>query len=158
MAVDGLGACASGHERGYDGAVISAWFSAFVLTQAIEVPIYLVALGRRADARGSALPPESLRWRLGFGFLASMATHPYVWFVIPALFYSSLWLAAVTTWPALLPWRHVLFFITAESFAVLAEGLLLRALRVRRPLLWALVANAASAGTGMLTRALFDWP
>jgi len=148
----------SGHERGYDGAVISAWFSAFVLTQAIEVPIYLMALRRRAEARGTVLAPESLRWRFGFGFLASMATHPYVWFVIPALFSSRLWLATTTAWPALLPWRHALFFVTAESFAVLAEALLLRALRVRRPLLWALVANAASAGTGMLTRALFDWP
>ncbi len=138
--------------------MIAAWFSAFVLTQAIEVPIYLVALRRRADARGTALAPESLRWRLGFGFLASMATHPYVWFVIPSLFASSLWTDAVTAWPALLPWRYALFFAAAEAFAVLAEALLMRALRVRRPLLWALVANAASAGMGLLTRALFDWP
>ena len=140
------------------GAVISAWFSAFVFTQAFEVPIYLVALRRRVDRRGEPLAPESLRWRLGFGFLASMATHPYVWFVIPTLFSSRVWLAAVERWPALLPWRHELFFVTAESFAVLAEGLLLRALRVPRPLLWALVANAASAGLGMLTRALTGWP
>ena len=95
-----------------------------------------MALRRRVDVRGQALAPESLRWRLGFGFLASMATHPYVWFVIPTLFLSRLWLAAVDAWPALLPWRHALFFVTAESFAVLAEGLLLRALRVPRPLLW----------------------
>ncbi|MBL8973557.1 MAG: hypothetical protein JNK56_23415, partial [Myxococcales bacterium] len=64
--------------------MISAWFSAFVFTQALEMPIYLAAFRRRVDARGEPLPRESLRWRLGFGFLASMATHPYVWFVIPA--------------------------------------------------------------------------
>jgi hypothetical protein len=128
--------------------VVSAWFSAFVFTQVLEVPIYLVALRRRAD------PPESLRWRLGFAFLASMATHPYVWFVIPTLFTASAWRA----WPALDPWRHALFFVTAETFAVLAEGLLMRALRVPRPFLWALVANATSAGLGTLTRALTGWP
>ena len=138
--------------------VVSAWFSAFVFTQAFEVPIYLVALRRRADARGVLLPPESLRWRLGFAFLASMATHPYVWFVIPTLFSSRLWFAAATAWPALEPWRHALFFVSAEAFAVLAEGWLMRALRVPRPLLWALVANATSAGLGMLTRALTGWP
>jgi hypothetical protein len=138
--------------------VISAWFSAFVFTQALEMPIYLRAMRGRVDARGQPLPPESLRWRLGFAFLASMATHPYVWFVIPSLFSSRPWQIAVARWPGLLPWRHTLFFITAESFAVLAEALLLRALRVPRPLLWALVANAASAGLGMLMRAWTGWP
>lgn len=138
--------------------MISAWFSAFVFTQALEIPIYLRALRGRADARGRPLPPESLRWRLGFAFLASMATHPYVWFVIPSLFTSRLWQAAVAAQPGLLPWRHTLFFITAEAFAVLAEALLLRALRVPRPLLWALLANATSAGLGVLLRALTGWP
>ena len=138
--------------------MISAWFSAFVFTQALEMPIYLAAFRRRVDARGEPLPPESLRWRLGFAFLASMATHPYVWFVIPALFSSRLWLGMVAQWPGLLAWRYELFFITAESFAVLSEALLLRALRVPRPLLWALVANATSAGLGMLLRELTGWP
>lgn len=138
--------------------MISAWFSAFVFTQALEVPIYLMALRRRADARGGPLPPESLRWRLGFAFLASMATHPYVWFVIPFVFSSPAWDMAVAAWPGLLPWRYALFFVVAESFAVLAEGLLLRALRVPRPLLWALLANATSAGLGLLLRAFTGWP
>lgn len=138
--------------------MISAWFSAFVFTQALEMPIYLMAFRRRVDARGEPLPPESLRWRLGFAFLASMATHPYVWFVIPALFSSRLWLRMVAQWPELVAWRYELFFITAESFAVLSEALLLRALRVPRPLLWALVANATSAGLGMLMRELTGWP
>ncbi len=138
--------------------MIGAWFSAFVFTQALEMPIYTIALRGRVDARGEPLAPESLRWRLGFAFLASMATHPYVWFVIPSLFSSHLWMRTVAAWPGLLAWRHELFFVTAESFAVLAEALLLRALRVPRPLLWALVANAASAGLGMLARELTGWP
>ncbi len=138
--------------------MLSAWFSAFVFTQAFEIPIYLVALRRRADARGVPLAPESVRWRLGFAFLASMATHPYVWFVIPGLFSSRPWSLAVDRWPALAEWRYAIFFVVAESFAVLAEGLLLRALRVPRPLLWALLANATSAGLGMLLRATVGWP
>lgn len=138
--------------------VISAWFSAFVFTQALEMPIYMLAFRGRVDARGQPLAPESVRWRLGFAFLLSMATHPYVWFVIPSLFSSRLWQRTVAAWPALQPWRHTLFFLTAESFAVLAEALLLRALKVPRPLLWALVANAASAGLGMLMRAFTGWP
>ncbi|MBL8975851.1 MAG: hypothetical protein JNK56_34935, partial [Myxococcales bacterium] len=60
--------------------------------------------------------------------------------------------------PGLAAWRYELFFLTAESFAVVAEALLLRALRVPRPLLWALVANATSAGLGMLLRELTGWP
>ena len=138
--------------------MISAWFSAFVFTQALEMPIYLAPFRHRVDARGDPLPPESLRWRLGFAFLASMATHPYVWFVIPVLFSSHAWLRLVAWSPGVEQWRYELFFVTAESFAVVAEGLLLRALRVPHPLLWALVANATSAGLGMLLRELTGWP
>lgn len=131
------------------------WFWAFVCTQALEVPIYVAALARRVDPRaGAPLPRESLRWRLGFAFLASMATHPYVWFVIPSLFTSPLWTAAAARWPGLTAWRYALFFAVAESFAVLAEALLLRALRVPRPLLWSLAANATSAGVGLALAAL----
>lgn len=136
-------------------SLVISWFWAFVLTQALEMPIYLVALGRRADPRsGEPLAAESLRWRLGFAFLASMATHPYVWFVIAPLMYSRLWSEVVAGWPALAGWHYPLFFVVAESFAVVAEGLLLRALRVPRALLWALAANATSAGVGLLLNLL----
>lgn len=133
--------------------MVQDWLSAFVFTQLLEVPIYFVALGRRADARDG-----DVRWRLGFGFLASMATHPYVWFVIPSLFYSQAWDALTYTRPWLDAWRWELFFVTAESFAVVAEALLLRGLRVPRPFLWALAANAFSALSGLLLRMLFGWP
>ena len=55
---------------------LAEWLSAFALTQAIEVPIVVVL------TRGSSLPA----WRrAGVAFLASLATHPIVWFVIPEL-------------------------------------------------------------------------
>lgn len=136
-------------------SLVLSWFWAFVFTQAIEVPIYVVALARRADPRsGQRLALESLRWRVGFAFLASMATHPYVWFVIAPLMYSRLWTEAVASWPALAGWHYPLFFALAEGFAVVAEALLLRALRVPRALLWALAANATSSGVGLLMNAL----
>jgi hypothetical protein len=139
--------------------VLGEWFAAFVFTQAIEVPIYCRALAGRADPRsGEPLPREPLAWRAGMAFLASMATHPYVWFVIPSLFWSAWWTSATAAWPALGEWRYALFLVVAEGFAVAAEALLLRGLRVRRALWWALLANAASAGLGMLTRELLGWP
>jgi hypothetical protein len=136
-------------------SLVLAWFWAFVFTQAIEVPIYVIALGRRVDPRsGEPLAPESLRWRIGFGFLASMATHPYVWFVIAPLMYSRLWTEVVIRWPALEDWHYPLYFVIAEVFAVVAEALLLRALRVPRALWWALAANATSSGIGLGMNAL----
>jgi len=136
-------------------SLVVSWFWAFVFTQVFEMPIYVSALRRRADPRsGAALAPESLRWRLGFAFLASMATHPYVWFVIAPLMYSRLWTEVVVSWPALAGWHYPLYFVVAESFAVIAEGLLLRALRVPRALLWALAANATSSGIGLVMNAL----
>lgn len=139
-------------------SLVVSWFWAFAFTQALEVPIYVVALGRRADPRsGEALAPESLRWRLGFAFLASMATHPYVWFVIAPIMYSRLWTAAAASWPALADWHYPLFFAVAEGFAVACEALLLRALRVPRAWLWALAANATSAGLGLVLGALGWW-
>jgi hypothetical protein len=139
--------------------MVVAWFSAFVFTQVLEVPIYCAALGRRADPRtGEALARESWRWRVGFAFLASMATHPYVWFVIPSLFYAGPWDWLTFRWPWLDAWTYAAFFVAAESFAVVAEALLLRALRVPRAFLWALTANAVSALTGLVLRALVGWP
>lgn len=126
--------------------MVQDWFAAFVFTQVLEVPIYYVALGRRAGAL------EGPSWRLGFAFLLSMATHPYVWFVIPSLFYSQAWDSLTYTYPWLDAWRYWLFFAGAESFAVVAEGLMLRGLRVPRPMLWALAANAFSAFSGLLMR------
>jgi len=132
--------------------MVKDWFLAFVFTQVLEVPIYYVALARREGAR-----ERDQVWRVGFAFLASMATHPYVWFVIPSLFYSRMWDSWTFSWPWLQEWQYTLFFVAAESFAVVAEGLLLMGLRVPRPFLWALAANAFSAFSGLLLRKLGWW-
>jgi hypothetical protein len=50
------------------------------------------------------------------------------------------------------------YALLCEGFAVGAEALYLRALKVRRALLWSLVANFASASVGYLSGSLFGWP
>jgi len=109
------------------------WISAFVLTQAVEMPIYIVACRQQ-------------KWptRILVAFATSAVTHPIVWFVIPELMAHT---------------SYEVYFAVAEGFAVLAEALILRAgARVHYALLWALGANAASVVVGELTRTLFGWP
>jgi hypothetical protein len=74
---------------------------------------------------------------------ASAITHPILWFLLfPYLDLPYVWLIVI-----------------AESFAVLVEaGYFAWAFRRRRALLWSVLANAASFGTGMLSRALFGAP
>jgi hypothetical protein len=111
-----------------------SWLSAFAVTQLIEVPIYLLCMQRQAfDARWPT--------RLLIAFGASAFTHPIVWFVLPRL--------------GLSYWSYVAL---AETFAVLAEAFYLGRFGIRRPALWALLANATSAGLGLTSRYLFGWP
>jgi hypothetical protein len=56
--------------------MIAAWFLAFLLTEALEVPI-AVGLSRKAEV--------PLLRRVALAFFASLATHPVVWFVVPTL-------------------------------------------------------------------------
>lgn len=103
-----------------------SWWAAFALTQAIEVPIYVLG------TRNAALP---LPWRIAVGFGASALTHPVVWFVLRALE---------------APLGFAAYFAVAETFAVLAEALYLRAFALPRPLWLAAIANGTSAGAGLL--------
>lgn len=115
---------------------LGPWLSAFLFTQAVEVPIYTRALGRF---------PVSLAARLAIAFGASALTHPIVWFVIPSLHHGS----------------YATLVLRAELFAVLVEGFYLYALGafdLRRSMLWSLAANGASASLGLACRALFGWP
>ncbi len=110
---------------------VETWFTAYLLTQAVEIPIYLAA------TRG-----KPWRARLAIAAAASTLTHPMVWFVIPSL-----------GWP-----NYEAYFVGAESFAFAVEALLLWSLAVRRPLLWSLAANAGSVVVGLILRAIFGWP
>ena len=110
---------------------VQAWFAAYLLTQAVEIPIYLVATRDRP-----------WRARLMIAAAASTLTHPLVWFVIPSL-----------GWP-----NYEAYFVGAETFAVVVEALLLWCLAVPRALLWSVAANVGSVIIGLLLRAVFGWP
>ena len=106
------------------------WLNAFLLTQAVEVPIYVLGLGASVPA----------------AFAASALTHPVVWFG----FFSPAFAAPYSL-------RLVaaeLFAWLAEAAWFAGAVRLPRS----RALGWALVANAASVLAGLATRALFDWP
>ena len=110
--------------------MMAAWLRAFALTQLIEVPVYVLACSRAALWR---------RALIGFG--ASAITHPFVWFVFPLLY-------AFAYWPVV---------VAAETFAVAVEALYLRRFGVRNALLWSLLANSLSAGTGFIAHASGWW-
>ncbi len=117
-------------------ALAIAWLSAFALTQAVELPIYVRALRERPPAI------ERLGPALAVAFAASLLTHPIVWFVIPKL----------------VPGEWLTMVLVAEAFAIAAEAAWLRAFGLRRALAWAAFANAASVLVGLVSRALFAWP
>lgn len=104
-----------------------AWFGAFLLTLAIETPLVVALLRPHGEsaARGALL-----------SCYASLATHPVVWFVLPAL--------------PLAPWPR---FLASEAWAVAAEavffGLAVRGLPAARAATVSLLANGASAAFGL---------
>jgi hypothetical protein len=110
---------------------VRAWLAAFLVTQAVEAPVYMRGYGAT----------------LGPAFTASAITHPIVWFVI----FGPIGLEVETTY------LHRLLF--AESFAWLVEAGFLH-VTVRKPhaLAWAFAANAASVAVGALSRACFGFP
>ncbi len=105
-----------------------AWLAAFAVTQIVEMPIYAFALRERGWAQ-----------RLALAFGASAVTHPFVWFLFPALIEPY--------------WTMV---VCAEAFAVGVEALWLWAFGLTgwRAILWALVANGTSVGVGFALYAL----
>ena len=104
------------------------WLSAFLVTQAVEMPIY------RYGLRVSWLS----------AFLASAITHPVVWFVFfspdrDASYDEKLVAAELFAWSVEAAWFQVV-------------------LRRRRAWSFSLFANAASVAAGLLARALTGWP
>lgn len=108
-------------------AFAHAWLRAFVLTQAVEVPIYRYGYGAP----------------LRLAFTASAITHPVVWLV----FFGPLGPGPAVTYEERL--------VAAELFAWLTEAVFLHLTTRRpRPLVFALVANAASVIAGLTVRAI----
>jgi len=127
------------------------WLVAFLFTQAVEIPIYLAVMQRqRVEASWGS------RALIAFG--ATAFTHPIVWFVLPLTIplFTKLGIGLGVSAPQVFGfWGYVAI---AETFAVVAEAFYLRAFEIKRPLLWAFVANGASAGIGLTFRHFFGWP
>ncbi len=127
-----------------DHAYLLAWAKAFVATQLIEVPIYLrFCVPRRP-------------W-VALG--ASTLTHPLLW----ALLWPS-WFLVRASVLARAPWlgdrQTEIVAVTAvgEGLVWLTEGLWFRLWGGHQPWRWSLVANATSAGVGVLLYVFFRWP
>lgn len=120
------------------------WFWAFLFTQIVEVPIYM----------------RGMRARFHEALGASSLTHPVVWFVIPDLwdrFYLQILQGRAGIWmPASM--RYWIMVAVAEVFAVVAEALYFRFIRLPKPWMWSLIANMASFGLGMLSRRYLGFP
>ena len=110
---------------------VRAWLTAFLVTQAVEVPVYV-------RGYGATLAPA---------LAASTITHPIVWFV----FFGPVGLSVDL--------GYGVRVLLAETFAWLVEAAWLHVL-VKKPraLAWALMANAASVAVGALLRACFGFP
>ena len=112
------------------------WVVAFAFTQAVEVPLWVLALD------GYRTPRQRRATQAAIAFGASALTHPIVWFVFPRI----------------VPFGYVVMVAAAEAFAVVAEAIYMRAFGLRYALLWSLLINGASAGLGFACRAAFGWP
>jgi hypothetical protein len=111
--------------------VLRPWLDAFFLTQLVEAPLYAwLAFSSRRPVP-----------RLGLSLLPSAVTHPLVFLLFP-----------------LLPLTYEVHLLAAETFAVLAEGLILRRCGVPRPFAISLLCNAASVLVGSAMRMLWGWP
>lgn len=125
---------------------------AFAITQLVEVPIYVAALAT-GGPRALPSPGRSIPKRAAIAFGASALTHPVVWLVMPAVameVYSALFGRLFEGGGLGIVGRTLFYGVIAEGFAVVAEALYLRAFGVRRALLWAAAANAASVLVGTL--------
>ncbi|MFT5465890.1 MAG: hypothetical protein ACI8UO_000986 [Verrucomicrobiales bacterium] len=110
--------------------MIVDWFNALLLTQLVEVPIYLVFARRLPIGK-----------RITYAFCASLITHPIVWLIV--LFG---------------PGPFWFLIIIAELWAFGGEAAFGIFLKTKRPLLASFTANVASILVGLATREYFNWP
>lgn len=125
-------------------AYLFAWLRAFLFTQAIEMPIYRRML--------------DVSWPRAF--LATMLTHPFVWFAFPLLEFTRVLIPGFGDVPSFALPRSIWIPI-AEAFAVIVEIGVMKFRSERSWLLSALasvLANVASVLLGEISRALFGYP
>ncbi len=128
------------------GEPFARYVVAFVLTQAIEVPIYVRAVG--------------VRPRVAFG--ASVITHPVVWFVMPSV-WRTIYVAAIREDGRFMLGElgyYLGYGVLAEGFAVLVEAGYFWKMGVpgRKAFGWAMAANAVSSLLGQGIRGVTGWP
>ena len=124
------------------GSYLLSWLRAFVLTQIVEMGIYVQA----------SPPSRPLRERLAIAFGASGITHPLVWFVIV----DAMSLVVQTSDDRAGRWIGI---AVAEAFAFLAEALWLGLFGVRpsHALGWSLAANGVSFLIGLFLYRCMAW-
>ncbi len=152
---------------------VRAWLSAFLFTQTVEIPVYVLVIrhalreghvalrtfsldGAASDPRpprSAMLAPRArhLSLQLALAFGASAITHPVVWFVIPGLAPSFADPSAA----------YLEYVIRAEAFAFIVEAFyfhMILGVSIWRALGWSFLANGLSAGLGFLSRGIFGWP
>jgi hypothetical protein len=125
---------------------IEDWFRAFVFTQMVEVPVYVLAM-RHAQRTGWSERPRGLHLQILLAFGATLITHPGVWYLIPNVAD---------------PRRaYVEYVVVAETWAVVVEAFYFYSCHVAwlgRAFVWSLLANALSAGLGAASRYYTGWP
>lgn len=114
---------------------LSAWLAAFLITQLVEVPVYLHPSGGGLWRRGEGLKS------LSRALTPTCATHPLIWWPLHDL-------------ARLSRWTYLEYFCVAEGLTVAMEAWLAWALGARRPLRAALLANALSVSVGWALRTL----
>ena len=107
------------------------FFQSLALTILIETIVIVIFF--RFVVRSEKITISSL---LVTGFVASFATLPYLWFIIPSYIDQKIW-----------------YIIIGESFAVLIESIIISAMlrtKYMISLLCSLTCNMISFGTGLL--------
>ncbi len=129
---------------------VRAWLSAFLFTQTVEIPVYVLVI-RHALREGHVARPRRLPLQLALAFGASAITHPVVWFVIPRLAPSFADPSAA----------YLEYVFRAEAFAFIVEAFyfhMIQGVSIWRALGWSFLANGLSAGAGFLSRWIYGWP
>ena len=108
-------------------SALGSWAFAFAMTQAVEVPIWMRAHTKR------------LRFVKSFG--ASALTHPLLWWIFMPMWHGS----------------YVASVLVGEALVIAIEAAYARTLGVKRPLVWSIVANAASTAVGFAVYYALGW-